>query len=198
MPALRVLAASFVATLVSLPASGIELKLLDVSHDNGTFVVTSGIVIDAPMQRVFDVLSDYDNLTELHPSIRRAVVVDRPQPHTAIVDTWIRGCAAVFCRTLKRRERIETTGSEKIHARIDGEQSNVETSETRWHLKADGPRTVVSYEASLNPEFWIPPVIGTGIVKRKLRVTLIEILTRVEALANLERRGVASDWRAPH
>jgi hypothetical protein len=62
------------------------------------------------------------------------------------------------------------------------ERSDFSVYATRWRvIEAEG-KTRLAFEASMQPDFWIPPLIGTWAVERKLRLTALEMGQVVEYL----------------
>jgi len=63
------------------------------------------------------------------------------------------------------------------------EESDFIYNRTRWTLQSVDGGTRVTYEAEIEPDFWMPPLIGPWAIKRKLEVSAAEIGARIEYLA---------------
>ncbi len=65
---------------------------------------------------------------------------------------------------------------------------NLRTLDTHVQLRVDGDHVVVDYRSVIEPDFWVPPVIGTPIVRAAIH-------RKLDAVANeIERR--ATDMNA--
>ncbi len=163
-----------------LPAG--DLLNLHVSHEDGVYRLSADVVIDAPATAVHDRLTDYANLTALNPSILRSEVLEAPATFDARVRTLIKACVLVYCQTLKRVEDVRAS-PDQLLAVIVPEQGNFSAGRTQWLLEPRGTQVLVRYRAELVPDFTLPPVIGTTLVRQALARELRTVLERLERLA---------------
>jgi hypothetical protein len=163
-----------------LPAG--DLLNLHVSHEDGVYRLSADVVIDAPATAVHDRLTDYANLTALNPSILRSEVLEAPATFDARVRTLIKACVLVYCQTLKRVEDVRASPDQML-AVIVPEQGNFSAGRTQWLLEPRGTQVLVRYRAELVPDFTLPPVIGTTLVRQALARELRTVLERLERLA---------------
>ena len=63
------------------------------------------------------------------------------------------------------------------------ERSDTRYSRAQWRLQAEGGGTLLRYELEMEPDFWVPPLIGPPIVKRALRQGGERAAARIERLA---------------
>lgn len=177
------------------PAAAAEITGVAVSHGEGAYHLSLEAEIHAPPLAVFAVITDYDRLTRLHESIRRSEVLRRIDACTTEVYTEVRACVAVFCRTVRRVERIEEDPPHELRATIVPDSSNVSSGEVVWRLEPDATGTHLSYASTLNPDFWIPPLVGPGMMKLSLETTTREMIQNVEDLARQAKVGGGEPWR---
>jgi hypothetical protein len=168
-----------------LPAG--DLLNLHVSHEDGVYRLSADVVIDAPATAVHDRLTDYANLTALNPSILRNEVLEAPATFDARVRTLIKACVLVYCQTLKRVEDVRAS-PDQLLAVIVPEQGNFSAGRTQWLLEPRGTQVLVRYRAELVPDFTLPPVIGTTLVRQALARELRTVLERLERLAQSSSR----------
>jgi hypothetical protein len=176
-------AAAAAAMLVAGPAAGESLLALDVSHTDGRYSLRADMEIAAPAAAVRARLTDYANLTALNPAIRASRVESAPSPYDARVTTLVRACVQqLFCRELKRVEDVRER-PQRLVAVIVPAASDFSAGRTEWRLypQPDGVR--VSYRAELTPDFMVPPVVGTALVKQGLERELRRLLRNLERLA---------------
>ena len=159
-----------------------ELLNLRVSHEDGVYRLSADVVIDAPATAVHTRLTDYANLTALNPSILRSEVLKAPATFDARVRTLIRACVLMYCQTLQRVEDVRAS-PDRLLAVIVPEQGNFSAGRTRWLLEPRGTQVLVRYRAELVPDFTLPPIIGTTLVRQALARELRTVLKRLERLA---------------
>lgn len=54
---------------------------------------------------------------------------------------------------------------------------------SRWTIKKYGKQSLLTYDMDMQPDFWIPPFIGTWALERKLHTTAINMAQRLEEMA---------------
>ena len=57
------------------------------------------------------------------------------------------------------------------------------TSLESWRFEPEGSGTLVAYDFEFEPKFWIPPLIGSYMLQRKLRDDSVRAINRIEAIA---------------
>jgi hypothetical protein len=186
VPELR-LPRSTIALLVFLQLAGssalaLTAVTLDVSVAAGVYRVKFDALLDAPVEGVARVLTDYVAYASLDPRIRSSEVVGTAPDGAPLVKTRIRACAGFFCRDVRRVERV-TFENGALVARALPERSDLRSSVARTEWRAEGDRTRVTYEAEFTPDFWVPAVISRGYAGRMLRESVLELFENVEEQA---------------
>lgn len=159
-----------------------ELLDLSVSQQNGVYRLSADVIIDAPAAAVLERLTDYDHLTALNPSILSSEVLEAPPAFDARVKTLIRACVLMYCQRLQRVEDVRASPNRLLAVNVP-EQSNFSVGRTQWLLEPQGTQALVRYQAELAPDFMLPPVIGTALVKQALARELRTVLEHLERLA---------------
>ena len=67
------------------------------------------------------------------------------------------------------------------------EQGNFSAGRTQWLLEPRGAQVLVRYRAELVPDFTLPPIIGTTLVRQALARELRTVLEHLERLAQSSR-----------
>ena len=70
-----------------------------------------------------------------------------------------------------------------VVAVTDPERSNFKLATERWQLRPEKGGTLLIYEFDMEPDFWVPPVIGPFYIKRALMSGGSRAVERIEALA---------------
>lgn len=153
-----------------------------VTFTDGRYQIRLERTIDAPVDEVYRVLTDYEHLTNLDPHIKESQLLSRTD-NTVEVFTRVRGCVLLFCRTIERTHAIVEEPPVKLDAELVADGGNVASDRFTWLLTIDGKGTRVQYDQEIEPAFWVPPFVGPAILKRKLGKAANNALTNLERLA---------------
>jgi hypothetical protein len=138
---------------------------------------------DAGIDTVYDVFLDWD-LSEQFSSV---VVEARNLGSDATGDrgfyTRNRACVLFYCKSVERFGRVEHEPAVFIKAITDPERSDFHLSNETWEFIEEGDGTLIRYQLEMRPKFWIPPVIGPYVLKKKMREDGVDALDRIEAIA---------------
>lgn len=171
-------------------ASAAEIRELEVEEKDGRYYFDSDTHILASTEALFDLLIDYDEFHKVSSAFKESRYMDPAEDGTKQVYTKARGCILFFCKTIERVELLEYTPHTDIMATVVPEQSDFSYSVTRWRLEPDGDGTRLIYTIEMEPDFWIPPVIGPLLIKNTLRSKGQDALVRIERLAReREKQG---------
>jgi len=159
-----------------------------VVRDGRGFSITFDAVVDAPPQRVYEVLADYAKLGALSPAIIAMSVKAAPGGRGERVRSELKSCVWLFCRKIVQVEDVIEPDARTISARIVPGEGDFESGWCFWRVTAEGAGTRLHYEASRVPAFWIPPLIGPWAIERTLRAQLESSIPVLERLANPRAR----------
>ncbi|HWP94260.1 MAG TPA: SRPBCC family protein [Gammaproteobacteria bacterium] len=178
----------FLALLLTASAvRGAVFRELSVSHEQGVYHVYADVLIEAPLDEVRYVITDYAHFTWISPAVLESRVLERFPDGTLEIYTVTRACAAFFCRRLEQVQRVRRLSENEIVAETMPERSNAEYGLTRWLIEAESTGTRLRWETSIEPRFWVPPLIGPALMRRALfeqgksGIRGIEILARRRA-----------------
>jgi hypothetical protein len=173
------------ALVVSALAAAATIDSLDVSRNHGRYSLVADARLDATPESVYAVLTDFDD--NRYSRISRAYKESRylpPQPDgTPLVYTRMEGCVLWHCLTLERTETLETEAPYWIKSVALPEGSNFKHSASEWRLEQEGDGTKMTYTLDMEPDFFVPPVIGPWYLKRTLSQGGLRAVMRIERLA---------------
>lgn len=170
------------ATCSSEAARIVEVQ---VEQDSGAYHIYFEILLDAPRNRVYDVLSDYGNMQELSPGIIRSEVLSGEAGDIAEIDLTLKPCVWILCRKMRKISKVTINAYGAIVYTTIPESSDFKKGREQVIIKATRKtgQTRVTYSASLEPDFFVPPLIGSWLIRKHVRQNLEVSMERVETLA---------------
>jgi hypothetical protein len=171
-------------------AAAATIDGLDVTKQRGLYSLEADARLDATPESIYAVLTDFDDnaYSRISRAYKESRYLDPADDGTPIVYTRMEGCMLWHCMTLERTERLETQAPRWIKSTALPESSNFKHAISEWVLEPDGDGTMMSYKVELEPDFFVPPVIGPWYLKRTLSQGGLRAVTRIERLAR-ERDG---------
>lgn len=184
MRAVRVVAA-LVALGASALAAAATIDDLDVWRKRGRYSLEAEARLEATPESIYAVITDFDD--NAYSRISRAYKESRYLPPASdgapLVYTRMEGCMLWHCVTLERTERLETDAPYYIKSVALPDGSNFKHASSEWQLEPDGDGTLMTYRLEMEPDFFVPPIIGPWYLKRTLSQGGLRAVTRIERLA---------------
>ena len=179
------LARLIVGALCAAAGSAGAAELVDVTVElsDGRYTVRSVVLVAAPVEAVYTVLADYDQFERVSSIFKDSHYIERDDIGNGTVFTQMRDCIVFFCKTIKRTESIEVTPPSSIRTRVIPEKSDIKFGESSWSLVQEGEVTRVDFEMKMEPNFWVPPVIGPFFIRRFLSEGSADAADRLETYA---------------
>ena len=161
------------------------LKTVEVSRERGRYHVAADTHLDAPPSAIHKVLLDFDHdryqlISEIY---KESSYLPPDSDGTPLVYTRVEGCLWVFCRSMRRVERLEVVTPGFIRSRALPERSDFKYSMAEWTLEPEGDGTRVLYRMDMEPDFWLPPFVGPWFLKKTLLHGAPDAIDQIESLA---------------
>jgi hypothetical protein len=171
-------------TIAFLPAAtqALSVQSLEANLRDGVYRIVLVARVDAPVEGVAAVLTDYAAYRKLDPQILASTVLPPDDQGGELVRTVVRACAGLFCRKVERVERVERREGELI-ATVVPVRGELKSGLTRTTWQAADDATSVTYEAEFVPDFWVPSLIGRRYAVRALKASTLELFGNVEKRA---------------
>lgn len=176
-----VAAGACLAGSVVHPAS---IELLDVTRERGVYELVVHTHMDAPAEAIFDVLVDYDRLYRISSVYKETRYLEPAEDGTPQVYTRMAGCMMFYCMNMRRVERLEAEAPRYIRTETLPEESDFKYARSEWTFEPEHGGTRVTYTLEMEPDFFVPPVIGPWVLKRTLLRGGSRVIERIERLAN--------------
>lgn len=178
----------WIATLLFwvAPAQAFTIEHSEARYSEQHFKYELVVTLDAPIERVEQVLRDYASYPTLNERILSAKVLGRPERDVALLETTVKVCFGPFCRNVTRVERVLESRNILL-AIADPKRSDVKSSETRSELtSAQHGTTRVRYVTDVVPNFWVPPLGGRRMMLKMLESETSDLFMNVEKRAQQE------------
>ena len=136
---------------------------VQAARQGDRFEVEAAAEFEAEVALAWEVLTGYDRLSEFIPGMHSSRTVSRSK-HSVIVDQSGEARLLFFSIPIQVRLEVEEFPYERIVSRaIEGNFKEMSGSYT---LEVRGRRLLLHYTGSLTPDFSIPPLIGTILVRK--------------------------------
>jgi ribosome-associated toxin RatA of RatAB toxin-antitoxin module len=152
---------------------------VQVVRNGEAFDVEASAELEADPVQAWAALTDYDRLSEFIPGMNESRVVSR-DGNNVIVDQSGEARLLFFTFPMRVRLAIVEQAFDRIDSRaIDG---NFKELTGTYHIETLEARLLLRYSGSMTPDFAVPPLIGTllvrNIVTQRFRAMVEEILRR--------------------
>jgi hypothetical protein len=183
-------------TLVAAPAALPAATVIetDIRHDHGTYTVKFDVRVNGDAGRIRTLFTDYRHEYDLSDTIVERKLLHTNGDGSVRVRIVMRGCVLIFCQTAKKVMDVQFPNGSEVLAQIDPHESDFRLGRERWRFLAEGETTRIQYDAELVPDFFIPPLIGPWLIKRRMAEELEASAVRIEALA---RTNEPPSWYGP-
>ena len=178
-------AAALGALAAGALAAAATLDEMHVTRQRGRYSLDVEARLAATPESIYAVLTDFDDngYARISRAYKESRYLEPAADGTPIVYTRLEGCALWHCMSLERTERLETHAPHWIKSTTLPEGSNFRYSTSEWMLERDGENTRMTYKLEMEPDFFVPPVVGPWYLKRTLSQGGQRAVTRIERLA---------------
>ena len=194
MRALIVTVAAIAAAVLAFAARTATLTSLEVTRDDGRYELFADTFLAAPPSDIYGVLLEYedDKFQRISSVYKESRYLDPAPDGTPIVYTLMEGCIMFYCMQMQRTERLEKEEFKFIRTQTIPEESNFKDSHSEWTFVPVDGGTQMTYSMVMEPDFFVPPIVGPFILKRILRSGGARVISRIERIAQgqeMPRRG---------
>jgi hypothetical protein len=158
---------------------------MSAGDKQGVYHLSLAMIVDAPFEDVHHVVTDYVHIYRIDPSIVESEILGKPGASVTRVKTLASDCVFFFCRNILRVEDVREVGDDDIYTVIVPRLSNVRSGAAHWQILPRGARTRINYDMTLDPGFFVPPLIGSHIVEEKLKEEALICFSNIEHIARI-------------
>lgn len=165
-----------------------DIDHIQVTEQDGVYHINVRADLSAPPDYVRQVLTDYPHLYRISNSIIESEVLVSDKD-SALVRSKVLCCTALFCREVERVEEVSVLLSGDVESTVVPEYSEFKSGRAVWKITDKGNMTELEYTAYFEPDFFIPPLLGTRLVKQQMHDEFMHAFYQVERIAaiNYER-----------
>ena len=176
--------AFYILALVGFYSTTLQAAEVSVKYKQGTYLLNAYFTIDASAQDIISVITDYENIAQLNPAIIESEVLEASMQDATKVRTVIKDCVLFFCKKITRVEQVHVEGTQTLEAEVIPFLSDLREGYTKWEFQQYEGQTQVSYQALIQPKFWIPPLIRSRSVPKKIKKRMLQTILRLQTLVS--------------
>lgn len=159
-----------------------EIEAAQVSHEAGRYSLDLTMYINSDPDAVYALVTDYDALEQISPTIVDSRLLEPPDSGGKRRRIVTETCIWFFCFKATMMEDVIETPDHTIRTTIVPALSDYRFGKSIWQVSAANNGTRIHFQTTLEPDFWVPPLIGTWILKQKMRKEAQRTILQVEQL----------------
>ena len=175
------LAGAASAATAPLPSPALDLSVERVAGADGgkVYQISSSGTVAATPAAVWKILTDYNRMADYVPDLKSARVISRSGDKVVIEQ---HGAARLlfFSRDIHLVVQVHEQAPNKLDVSlIDGDMKVYRCS---WELSpvAATGGTRVLYNATIEPKFYVPGVVGASLVRKDIAKMMAAVLVRLD------------------
>lgn len=176
------IASIFCFILCSHAALASEVISTHIKYKHKTYYALLEMQLDAPAEVIYRLFTDFNNLGRLSETIIESKLISG-QPPDYVVEVKTKGCVAMFCKSLRQTQQVTELGDGHIMVEDIPDKSDFRYASTLWHIRSHEKGTRVSFSSEMTPDFWLPPLLGPWMFKKKMLEETRTMLEKLEVLS---------------
>ena len=152
--------------------------------------VSVPLTVDATT--AWGVLTDYNRLAEFVPDMQSSRVVSAPGEPTLLEQ---RGEAGLLFFRVAVNVVLEIRELPFERIAFRALSGNMKWMQGQWTLRREGAKLVLGYEAELEPDFWVPPLLGEMVMRTNVEKQVAGVVKEMERRRRCDRGEIQTDIR---
>jgi len=166
-------------------AMALDIDDVRVEKQGRAYEVQMTFGVAASVYQVMAVLTDYGFPSRLNPDVVKREVINTQEGITR-VRTEIRSCVLFFCKDLVLTQDVRVFAG-TIQAHTVADESDFLSGHLRWLVSnGDYGTALIRFDAVMEPDFFIPPLIGGYFARKRLRQEILATAKNLEIEATRE------------
>lgn len=160
-----------------------SVEEVEVRHHRGEYHLQVLASIAVPPAELMTLLTDYERVGKANAAIKSVTVLPAPTEGVTRLAATLEVCVWFYCRLLRQTQDMRLPAENHLTATIIPEFSDYKSGSASWMLAPERQGSALTFAVAIEPDFWVPPLIGPLLIKRKMREEAIETVTGIELLA---------------
>ena len=175
--------------ILFMPAQSIASGEINITEVKGIYRIEVNMKLDVAADYVRDVILDMAHIYRLNSSIIESEVLTSQVSNETRLRTRLLLCIPSFCREVERVDNIRILPTGEIQSKIIPELSDFSSGNAVWKITSlDDGRTLLQFQESVDPDFYVPSMVGVRVVKKQFIITL----ERIEHIAKINAQRASS------
>jgi ribosome-associated toxin RatA of RatAB toxin-antitoxin module len=156
---------------------------LQVDRDTDLLRVRATVAAAAPAELCYSVIADFDHLADFIPGLVSSRIVSEPGKPLELrqVGETTLGLSRY---TIDVTLALMTDPPRRINfTRVAG---NLLVMQGSWQVEGDGDGCRIDYRTDMQPEFWVPPLIGALLVRHQVALQLHGLKAEIDRRAAIQ------------
>ena len=163
--------------------SSASLKESSIEYKDKRFLYSFEAQINARHDKVLDKLHNFEQWDRLNDNISKSKVLETLPGNKIKRLLTLTQCIFTFCFNLKFVE-VVTLSKNKLEMNIVAGEGNFTAGRAIWETVSEGAdKTWIRVNATLSPDFWIPPVVGPLVLEKVFLKQIKKTIETIETLA---------------
>jgi len=172
------------ALCVSRAAFAADPVVTNVDREGSVLQVRSILVADAPATTCYAVLADLDRLADFVPRMKSSRVISPPGQPTRLHQV---GDASTGFFHVIVDVTLDVKADPPRRLEFHRVAGNLREMQGSWTVTGDARRCEIRYFADIEPEFWVPPLIGAHLAQEQIEEQLRGLLAEIDRRARAAR-----------
>lgn len=181
-----------IAASASASASTVGSQPVQVRFDGVRMDIHLDVLLAAPESGVIAAIHDYERLGLVFPLVIDSGIEQDFGDGVQRVRAHMEGCVLFFCRRLAHVLDVRRAPGRDAwsSAQSVSALSDVRAGHFSWRTEAVSQhQTRLVFSGWVEPDVWVPPLIGPRMVRRAVERQFRESMPRLERVARAHRRG---------
>jgi len=139
---------------------------VQVEREHNVFQIRVEVPVAVDARTAWRVLTDYNHLAEFVPGMRSSRVISAAGAPLRVEQKGEIGFL-FFIRNFEVVLEVEEIPPMLLKFHATG--GDMKRMQGEWRIHAGAETVDIEYQAEIEPDFWVPPLIGTALMRRDIR-----------------------------
>lgn len=160
------------------------VKHTDIRYQDGRYYVQFNVLINADKHTVAGLMDDYSRWPQWSSVVKKVTVIKQTDARTTLVKLKLNSCLLFFCKSLKKLQTVTRVAPGHLITLTTKDNKDFHYAREVWYASAEGGDTRLIYDAVMEPDFFVPPLVGRWLISSRIRKALQQSIVKLEQLAH--------------